>query len=387
MKILRYILTIIIPALILLGCKETTYPDCDAEKLPVKPTGISIPYINKVRTLPDGSLLVPIKTEDSLIVVAKINSDGAASFSDTIKNVFSDDLVVSPSGECLIFESRSSKGIFGVAKLDASGKLVLAEDIETNDNRAIITLLSDGNIAYFNGLFSSGGDANPFKMSIVGNNFKYTVNPAATPYNIVDAFDDILVAYGQYSSVSDYLIFRPDGVASGSGAFDCGVIDNVRYIGGYLYFLLYATDFDLDDGSITHSYYMAKTDIAGNPLFCEKIDAEEVNGNFTVHDGKLITTGTVITDEEQDIRTGAVLVIDDQSGKLSATIPVEYLGCSVMPIYVTPYDDGGYCVYAVRREHYDAPANGKGTSNKMDGMLYIYRVDYLEELTINNNNN
>ena len=385
MKILRYILIIIIPALILLGCKETTYPDCDAEKLPVKPTGISIPYINKVRTLPDGSLLVPIKTEDSVIVVAKINSDGVASFSDTIKNVLSDDLVVSPSGECLVCEKRT-KGIVGVAKLDASGKLVLAEDIETNDGSAIITLLSDGNIAYFNGLFSSGGDENPFKMSIVGNNFKYTVNPTTTPYNVVEAFNDILVAYGQYYYESDYLIFRPDGIATGSGAFDCGVIDNVRYIGGYLYFLLCETDFDFDDGSITYSYYIAKMDISGNQLFCEKIDAEEVNSNFTVHDGKLITTGTVITDEEQDIRTGAVLVIDDQSGKLSATIPVEYLGCSVMPIYVTPYDDGGYCVYAVRREHYDAPANGKGSSTKVDGMLYIYRVDYLEELTININN-
>lgn len=381
MKILRYILIIIIPALILLGCKETTYPDCDAEKLPVKPTGISIPDINKVRTLPDGSLLVPIKTEDSLIVVAKINSDGVASFSDTIKNVFSDDLVVSPSGECLVFEKRT-KGIVGIAKLDASGKLVLAEDIETNDNRAIITLLSDGNIAYFNGYnpYNIDDVDPPFKMSIVGNNFKYTVNSSAS-YDVVAAFDDILVAYGK-ETTHDYLIFRPDGIATGSGTFD-GAITNVRYIGGYLYFLLYVSDFNLDDGSIIEDYYIAKMDISGNQLFCEKIDAKEVNSNFTVHDGKLITTGTVITDEEQDIRTGAVLVIDDQSGKLSATIPVEYLGCSVMPIYVTPYDDGGYCVYAVRREHYDAPANGKGSSTKEGGMLYIYRAEQLIELNIN----
>ena len=85
------------------------------------------------------------------------------------------------------------------------------------------------------------------------------------------------------------------------------------------------------------------------------------------------------------ITIAAIITAKQSPPEMSSTypIPVEYLGCSVMPIYVTPYDDGGYCVYAVRREHYDAPANGKGSSTKEGGMLYIYRAEQLIELNIN----
>lgn len=391
MKILlRYILTIAILALTLLGCKDAAYPDGNTETMPVKTTGIFVSDINKVRPMSDGSLAVPIKTADSLVYVAKINSDGSFNYSDTLPKdllpidvVVSDDLIISPSGECMVVNNLKNNGEYAVSKLDASGSLTYYDKISTNLSRAIVTMLDNGDIAYFNSTLSSIEDT-PFKMGIVGNNFKYTIR-ANTIYDAVVSFDGILVAYSQYSSIdSDYLLFRPDGTAIGEGTFDCGTVSKVQYMGGYLYFLLCDIDFDLD-GSFYEIYYVVKMDTNGNQLFCEKIDAQNVTGNFTLHDGKLITTGTVISDEDKNTISGAVFVIDDNSGAVSATITTDYLGCFVLPLYVTPYKDGGYCVYAIRRENYDEPTGGKsGSSSKEDGMLYIYRADYLIELNINN---
>ncbi len=388
MKILlRYILTIIIPALSLLGCNDTAYTDDETEALPVKTTGIDVADINKVRPMPDGSLAVPIKTADSVRFVAKVSIDGSTKYSDSLpKNmdiVMSDNLIVSPSGECLFVDKLSDFGKYAVAKLDASGSLVYYENISTNNSSAMVTMLDNGDIAYFNSSLGSS-EGTPFKMGIVGNNFKYTIH-AASLYDAVASFDGILVAYAQYSFESDYLIFRPDGTVTGGGVFDSGTISKVQYIGGYLYFLLYDMDFDLEDGSYSELYYLVKMDIYGNQLFSEKIDAKEVMGNFTLHGGNLITTGTVITDEAKNTTSGAMFIIDDQSGKVSATITTDYLGCFMRPVYVTPCKEGGYCVYAIRREHYDEPTGGKGgSSSKEGGTLYIYRADDLMELNYNN---
>ena len=392
MKILlRYILALAIPALWLLGCNDTVYPDDKAEALQVQPIGIAITDINKVRPMPDGSLAVPLKTADSVVYVAKIHSDGSTTYSDSLPKdllpidvVVSDDLIVSSSGECMVVNNLKGSGEYAVSKLDASGSVVYSDKISTKLSYAIVTMLDNGDIAYFNSAIGSGEDT-PFKMGIVGNNFKYTIH-STTTYDDVVAFDGVLVAYSQYSTVnSDYLLFRPDGTVTGGGSFDVGTVSKVQYMGGFLYFLLYDVDLDLDNGLFYENYYVAKMDIYGNLLYCEKIDANNVTGNFSLQDGKLITTGTVITDEDNNTISGAVFVIDDQSGKVSATITTDYLGCFVLPLYVMPYKDGGYCVYAVRREHYDSLSDGRGgTVSKESGMLYIYRADNLIELNINN---
>ena len=392
MKILlKYILAFTIPLLWLLGCKDTAYPDDDAEFLLVEATGVAVSDINKVRPMPDGSMLVPLKTADSVVYVAKIHSNGSTTYSDSLPKdllpsevVVSDNLIVSPSGECLVVNDLKGYGEYAVSKLDASGCLVFYDKISTNHRHAIVTMLDNGDIAYFNSAMMGSDENTPFKMGIVGNNFKYTIN-STTTYDAVVAFDGILVAYSQISTEnSDYLLFRPDGTVTGGGTFDVGTVSKVQYIGGYLYFLLHAMDFDLEDLSSYESYYVAKMDLYGNLLYCEKIDANDVTGNFTVQDGKLITTGKTIIDEEKNTNCGAVFVIDDHNGKLLSTVPMDYLGCVVLPLYVTPCKDGGYCVYAVRREHFDETTSGKGVnSTKEGGMLYIYRAEQLIELNIN----
>ncbi|MBQ5540096.1 MAG: hypothetical protein IIU03_07675 [Bacteroidales bacterium] len=388
MKTLTYIMTLFW-TMILFGCGKTEY--ADPKTLSVKTTGIEISNINEARPMSDGSIAVPLEAnEQGNFVVAKIRRDGTVEVSDSISGIYNTsmvlDMAVNSSGECLFARiSDYTVGSYVMAKLDAGGRQVFPDDeVVLGDYQAIITLLSDGSVAYFNSSFSENGTETPFIMKIIGNNFSYRISNT-TPYNIVAAFDDLLVAYAQYSDDAQYLIFRPDGTVIGGGIFDCGIITSVQCIGGYLYFLVYDTDFNLDDGSYSSYYYVIKTDLSGNQKFCEKVESDQMTDNITVHDGKIITTGKVITDKEKYSGYGAVFVLDDNTGKLLSTIPLDYLGCDIIPFYVSPAPKGGYDVYAVRRESYDDISDTRSGFHAMNGgRLYIYHADNLLELDINN---
>ncbi len=387
MKTLKYI-TILFSVLILFGCGKTDY--ADPKTLSVKNTGIKISRINEVRTMPGGSIAVPLDPDfQGKFVVAKIHRDGTVDKSDSISGIATNSMVlnmaVNSSGECLFSRiSDYSVGSFVLAKLDSEGRQVFSDEaVVLGDYQAIITLLTDGSIAYFTHPLGEDNLEAPFMMKIIGNNFSYRISNTS-PYNIVAAFDNILVAYAQYSDDAQYLVFRSDGTVIGGGIFDCGIITAVKCIGEYLYFLVYASDFDLDDGSYSSYYHVIKTDFSGNQKFCEKIESDEMTGNITVYNGKIITTGKIITDHEKYTGYGAIFVLDDNTGNLETTIPLDYLGCDIIPLYVSPDSKGEYDVYVVRRESYDETSDALGGFLAMNsGWLYIYHAGNLLELNIN----
>ncbi|MBQ3658384.1 MAG: hypothetical protein II956_16330 [Bacteroidales bacterium] len=75
--------------------------------------------------------------------------------------------------------------------------------------------------------------------------------------------------------------------------------------------------------------------------------------------------------------------MDDNTGDLLSTIPFDYLGCDIIPLYVSPAPNGGYDVYVVRKESYDEDYDYRGGFLAMNGgWLYIYHADKLSELNI-----
>ena len=375
-----YIPALMFAAAVFSGCGDKTVCTGPISR-PVKATEIVIPSTRQVLPLSDGSRAAVVEIgETDCKAVAKIARDGSFTLSDTISDVkYLENMCVNSSGEFILYKYLYKDGdnFYQLYKLDQNGRLIQ----ETETEYVPVVLLNDGGIAYFKREYVSEIGQENLVMRIIGKTFKYVFEKDFACNNVFP-FEDKLFTYDTFTG--EYYVFKTDGSYIGSGSLN-NLLDMVSYIDGYLYAVSYGgvAGPDRDNDTGVFKWFITKMDTSGNVIFSTEIDVFSVFSYFSRYDGKLIVTGSVTTDYEKDEGYGAIFLIDENDGTHTETVALDYSGCDVLPVYVSPDNKGGYDVYAVRRNDYDeVPAYETGFSHIYGGSLFIYHVSNLHELEV-----
>ena len=339
-------------ALTLYACDDTSFSD--PHLMPVKVSGVRIHNISNVKPLPDGTVAYPV-SESGGVKIAKISRDGTVTYSELVDDLDANNLLVNASGECLVTGRK-------VAKYDRLGNVVFVDKIDSST-----MLLDNGDICYS---VYYKFETYTLEIHTIGNNFMYVINSE-------EAWEDVLPVddkWFTYNYNNRFCIYDADGNVVCDGKLDGSVAD-MKYIDGYLYIIVNGgfVDFDAESFDYNTKCSVLKMSTDGRIIYSAEVASSDIY-NLTVHDGKLLVAGDVITDIAKDGTYGLIYVLDDVNGGVISSIPTKYKGCQIIPLYISPDANGEYDVYATRRDNYEPDYP----------QLVIYHTDDLGKLNIIN---
>jgi len=384
-------------ALTLFGCDDTQYSD--PHVMPVKVSGVQVSNVYRVRQLSDGTVALPVNDSDGNVKIAKVRRDGSVWYSDafaTPVHGFS----VNASGECLVYwvsyddfndvvvENMHVIKIDRLGKVVFEGEKILEQGMEFREP----VLHENGEIEYIirehNG-YNWDLDEEKFllKRGFFGSSFVQFID---ADYYLQQAFLFDSNWFAVKNSNCHFYIYDAEGLMTGDGELPA-LVESLKYIDGHLYIIASGKEDDVEEGSKDElesggaKSWVIKMDTFGHQVYSIKIDASIIN--LTVSDGKVYVTGSTKDDNPQSKRDGAIFVLDDVSGGIMSTVTMSYNGCEIIPLVISPDQNGEYDIFATRREDYSGFIDfGEYASNDVlnTGQLFVLHIDDLGKLDIKN---
>jgi len=422
MKTLKIILSLIF-SLTFFACEDkNVFPD--PMTMPIKALDLNVEILN-LYTLSDGRAAALINVNDKMkekitgkdaYQLAIIDKNGNYTLSDVMYFLELDEdeiaqtqLYESSSGEIFINFQIIGITYTNIVKLDKDGHIIYSKDDEGVERESdgiysynLYTMFDNGEIAdlSYNLEYDYEDDeiVDSFCFLNIINNYGDKKNlyfPINGDYywTHIFSFEDKLCLYKSRFSIYfyineqnlenddyGYIIANNDGTTIKSGSLSSPISD-IKYINGYIYVVtMDETSLDL----IVPQWNVTKMDTNGEIISTsDKIQASYLSPNFTVHDGKLIIPGAVLTDETSEDGIGVIYMLDDNTGNLTDSIALSYNNMDVMPSVISPDNNGEYDVFALVRHDYDDWNDFKNGSSVEMGKVFIYHTDDLHKFNVN----
>ncbi|MBO4243627.1 MAG: hypothetical protein J5882_01035 [Bacteroidales bacterium] len=365
------------------ACNETVVtPDPQFE--PIKDVGLNIGDVSQIKIMPDGSMLTTaILDEEGLeVCLAIVKPDGSTILSEPFAaGFYVERIYYNADGEILVLSYTYNDDYdycYRLYKFDSKCNLLY----QGVSSVAPTTLFDDGSIASFQHEFIESAGEEKLVMHILDNNLTYIME------------EDIMADYAYYFdnkvlladlTPGNFCIYKTDGSFITSGCVD-GFIVDVSYIDGYLYITVRDYNFDVPDESNNYNgrWCLYKVDTDGNVVFSTKFRAYQMFTNHSLIDGTIFASGSFCTDAARNQGKGEIYMINNKSGQLIDSVSVDYTGCEVLPVHVTPDKKGGYSVYVLRQDNYDSWFDG--FLGLFRGKLFVYQTDDLHKLEVSTEN-
>lgn len=395
---------IIIALIVMIACfaceDKTVYHDTMEE--PVKALDIEVSEYG-MTALTDGSAATLIQTDNphwqydynpetdiSDYVIAKIARNGNIQLSDTFslltqtqtKSV--DNKIFTPiTGDIFVYNKYHDDYSFDY---DDNTPRILTK-ITHNGNKAYTRLLvrEESCTALDNGdyaLFSNDTLRQYYNLNDNSNLF-YVMDqsPLYLPRASAISFEDKIILYAD----NIFLMYHTDGTLVTNETFDSKAsIYNVKYVKGYLYFVLQCGSISTNSTNYPiYKYVVTKKDALSTQIHSDTIVANFINDNIVVQNDTLIVHGIIQKNVEDNDFVGAIYFFDNEDGHLIETITLDNDDSSIIPYIISPDLNGEYDVYATKRNKYDS-RNNTNNSNPYCGRLFIYHIDDLHKLKQNN---